>query len=58
MSDERKIIITNQGINIDGKWKIGELLAAAQALTNTVNEFEISRTPQQTQDTENTKPAE
>ena len=58
MNDERKIIITDKGINVEGKWKIGELLAAAQALTNTVNEFEISSTPQKTQDAVNTKPAE
>jgi len=45
-SDEpRKIIITDQGVQISGRWRIGELLAAAQALTNTVNAFEISETP-------------
>jgi len=39
--DERKIIISAKGIEITGKWKIGELLSAAQSLAAMVNDFEI-----------------
>ena len=45
-AEPRKIIITDKGVEITGRWKIGEILAAAQALTATVNNFEISDQPQ------------
>ena len=42
MSDDKRIVIDAKGITIIGKWRIGELLSAAQSLAALVNDFEIT----------------
>lgn len=42
IEEQRSIIIDDNGIKIIGKWRIGELLNASNALANTVNGIEIT----------------